>query len=242
VAKAQLGAVRRYEHDAVKSVARTLAVSRDDAAFFETLAPNRVDVVPNGVDTKAIAPLARVPSTRNLLFLGSFEYSANVDAALFLIGEVLPLLRTPDAHLLIVGGNPSRRLYAAATRSAIPSTVTGYVADLGSIFATSRVFVAPIRTGGGTRIKILEALARGLPVITTAIGSAGLDLIHGRHAIIADDPSEFASWIDRLIEDDELSERLARAGRGLVEARYDWAAVGVQLDAALGAVARKSIA
>jgi glycosyltransferase involved in cell wall biosynthesis len=100
--------------------------------------------------------------------------------------------------------------------------------------ALPRAFVVPLRFGGGTRLKILEAMAYGVPVVTTSVGCEGLELEHERDVLVADHPRDFAGWIDRLLEDDELCARLGANGRRTVERHYDWKAIGDRLDAALG--------
>ena len=111
--------------------------------------------------------------------------------------------------------------------------MTGRVASTEPYFARSRLMVVPLRFGGGSRLKILESFARGVPVLTTAIGGEGLALEHGRDAIVEDDPARFAGWIERLLGDDELCRSLAREGRRTAERRYDWSAIGGRLAEAL---------
>lgn len=226
VARRQLSAVRRYEADAVGSVARVVAVSDEERRAFEPLAPGCVDLVPNGADVERIAPRSSLPAEPSLLFVGSMDYGANIDAVEHLVDDVLPRLGRRDATLTLVGSNPRPSLHRAAQRSPVAVDVAGYVPDTAPYFERSRVFVVPLRFGGGTRLKILEALARGLPVVTTSIGCEGLDLRHERELIVADTPAEFAAWIDRLLEDDDLCLALAHRGREAVEQRYDWKQIG----------------
>lgn len=226
VARAQLSAVRRYEAEAAAAVARVVAVSEDERRAFEELAPGKVDLVPNGVDCRAVQAREDLPREPGLLFVGSMDYGANVDAVEHLIDDVLPLLDRRDAKLTLVGSNPGRALGRAASRSPLDVDVAGFVPDTAPYFERSRLFVVPLRFGGGTRLKILEALARGVPVVTTSVGCEGLGLVHEQDVIVADEPGDFAAWIDRLLEDDELCRSLARRGRATVEARYDWPRIG----------------
>lgn len=237
VARLQRGAVRRYEAEAARSVARVVAVSDDEAQYFETLAPGRVDVVPNGVDVDGLSARSLPPAEPRILFVGSMDYSANVDAVEHLIDDVLPLLRRSDVEVSVVGSNPRPAVARAAERSPIAVDVLGQVPDTAPYFERSRMLVVPLRFGGGTRLKILEALARGVPVVSTVVGCEGLGLVHERDVIVADGPRELAAWIDRLLEDDELCTRLAREGRRTVEEHYDWRRLGEAFEAVVARVA-----
>jgi glycosyltransferase involved in cell wall biosynthesis len=231
-ARLQQRPLRDYERRVAASAAAVTCVSAEDAAYFEQLAPGRVSVVPNGVDCEAITPRLACPSDPGILFVGSMDYSANVDAVGYLAREILPALDRSDVAVTIIGSNPRKEAYAHAERSPSPMQLLGYVEDTTPYFERSRVFAVPLRFGGGTRLKILEALARGIPVVTTSLGCEGLDLEHGRDLLVADDPREFARCLDRLLGDDELCAALAREGRATVERRYDWRGIGEAFDAA----------
>jgi glycosyltransferase involved in cell wall biosynthesis len=236
-ARLQAGPVGAYEAEAVKAVARIVAVSAEEAAHFEQLAPGRVALVPNGVDCERLQPRPDLPPEPRLLLHGSMDYSAHVDAVTYFVDEVLPGLRRRDASVTVVGSNPRPAVYEAARRSPRRVEVAGHVEDTRPYFERSRVLVVPLRYGGGTRLKILEALAQGVPVVSTTIGCEGLDLRDGRELLRADGPQELAAAVERLLEDDELCLRLARAGREAVERRYDWRALGEEFARVLRGVA-----
>ena len=240
VARLQLGPVRRYEAAAARSVARVVAVSHEEARYFEQLAPGKVDVVPNGVDSESVPVRTATPPEPRLLFVGSMDYSANVDAVEYLVDAILPLVRRTDVTLTIVGSNPRPAVRRAARRAGRLVEVLGQVPSTASHFERSRALLVPLRYGGGTRLKILEALARGVPVISTAIGCEGLGLVHERDVVIADEPEAFARWIDRVLEDDALCARLGAAGRKTVEASYDWRQLGSAFVRVLARVAEDS--
>ena len=229
-ARLQLGPVERYERMALTRAARVLAVSQAEAQAFETIAPGRVRLIPNGVDVEGIMPLVRPTKSRQLLYLGSLGYGANADAVRHFADDIAPRLVQSGTTLLVVGGGGGATVLDAARRSAISITVAGFVPDLEPVFRASRVMVVPLRHGGGTRLKILEALAWGLPVVATSIGAAGLGLVDGIHALIADEPGAFATGIDRLLNDDALWATLSANGRAFVEERFGWNRIGEELD------------
>jgi glycosyltransferase involved in cell wall biosynthesis len=177
-----------------------------------------------------------VPDSRRVLFLGSLDYSANVDALEHLVDDVLPLAGARDFSLDVVGSHPRRPVLEAARRSPVPVEVAGYVPETDPYWEQARALLVPLRVGGGTRLKILEALARGVPVVTTPLGCEGLDLRHGEEVLVADEPAELAEAIVRVLEDDDLCRKLAAAGRAAVEARYDWPLVGEAFERCLAQV------
>jgi glycosyltransferase involved in cell wall biosynthesis len=233
VARVQRRTVRRYEADVVRSVAATLAVSEEERRYFDELAPGRVRLAPNGVDVEGLRPRGGLPGEPRFLFMGSLSYSANLDALKYLVSDILPKLKRRDALLTIVGSRPPASVAAIAQRSPIATHLAGFVPETRPYVEANRFLVVPLRVGGGTRIKILDALAQGLPVITTTVGCAGLKVEHLRDVVVADDPADFARWIDRLLEDDELAGRLAERGRQTVERHYGWKDIGAKVHEAL---------
>jgi glycosyltransferase involved in cell wall biosynthesis len=237
VARLQREPVAGFERTVAQRVARLTAVSEEERAIFEPLAPGRVDLVSNGVDCEALRPRAEQPAGRRILFLGSLDYSPNVDAVSHLVDDVLPHLRDSGVTLDLVGSHPRKAVHAAARRSPVPVEVAGHVPDTAPYWDRARALVVPLRIGGGTRLKILEALARGVPVVSTTIGCEGLGLRPGDDLLVADDPRELAAAVERLLGDDDLCRALAAHGRATVEARYDWRVIGDAFERSLGAVA-----
>lgn len=200
-----------------------IAVSNDDAARIRTLAPGaRPEVVENGVDLDRLGRLPGNDATGPLLFVGSFDYDANVDAVRHLVTDLLPAIRrrAPDTAAIVAGRSPGREVHALAQAQGVEVAAT--VPDLTPLYARAGVVVVPLRIGGGSRIKILEALALGRPVVTTTIGMRGLDLADGVEVLVADTPEAFATAIQRLRDDGALRERLVAAGRAFVERRHAW--------------------
>jgi glycosyltransferase involved in cell wall biosynthesis len=159
------------------------------------------------------------------------DFRPNVDAVVWFCHEVLPLIRrqVPDARFYIVGQSPHRRVLDLADDPAV--TVTGYVDDVRSYIAGACVYVVPLRIGGGTRLKVLEAMAMSKPVVSTSLGCEGFQgLESGRELYLADNPEQFAQRVIELLDDAFRRERLGRAARHFVEERYDWRLIVPRLE------------
>jgi glycosyltransferase involved in cell wall biosynthesis len=165
------------------------------------------------------------------VFVGSMDWYPNEDAALHLMDTILPSIRReiPGASLHIVGRNPSARVRTAAARADVE--VTGTVDDVRPHVAKAAVLLVPMRVGGGTRLKIFEALAMAKAVVSTTVGAEGLPLLPGTHFLQADDPSEFAAAVVTLLRDPRRREVLGAAGRTLVAERYSWSQIASEFAA-----------
>jgi glycosyltransferase involved in cell wall biosynthesis len=214
--------MRAYEPRMAARFDRVIAVTEDDRRALTDRAPGlRVDVVPNGVDTKALQPLPTPEGPPGLLFVGSMFYRPCVDGAVWLVREILPLLRRtrPDLQVWLVGKGPTDEVRALAGPGV---HVVGEVDDLQPWYARATLAVAPLRAGGGSRLKILEAMAYGRAVVSTTIGAEGLELNDGTNVAIADDTATFAARIGALLDDPVARGTMAQTARRLVEGRYDW--------------------
>ena len=181
----------------------------------------KVVVVPNGVDCDTIQPLA--PSARReVLYVGSMRYYPNVDAVRFFTSRVWPLLRERFPRLIfrVIGHSPPPEIQRLHGRNGI--RIEGGVDSVSPYYQRAAVCAVPLRVGGGTRLKILEALAYARPVVSTTLGCEGLDTVDNEHLLVADDPADIAAQITRLLTDPMLTSRLCTAGRRLVEAQYAW--------------------
>ncbi|MGN6697941.1 MAG: glycosyltransferase family 4 protein, partial [Thermomicrobiales bacterium] len=178
------------------------------------------------------------PDTANLLYTGSLTYGPNAEAVAYFAGQVLPRLATevPAARLQVTGEHPA----------VLPPAINdGHIDVLGRLdeaafeaaYREVRACVVPLLSGTGTRIKILEALARGVPVVSTSKGAEGLALIAGEHLLLADTPADVAAATLRLLQDDALALRLGQQGRAWVRQRYSWTARGAELRALVRALA-----
>jgi glycosyltransferase involved in cell wall biosynthesis len=213
--------IRRLEQVAGRRAEAVMCVSEDDAAAFEPVA-RRVIVVPNGVDDEFFASPAELPSNEDIVFFGQFSYEPNLRGVRRFLAEGWPALaaQRPRARLLLAGeGGP-----AAFPRARLPERVQalGVVPDLPALLARCRLVVVPIWQGGGTRLKVLEALASGRPLVGTRLGVSGIGFRPGEHGLVEDTPARLAVAAEHLLNDAELSMRLACAGGQLAE-RYAWA-------------------
>jgi glycosyltransferase involved in cell wall biosynthesis len=217
--------MRRCELAACRKADLTVAVSEDDRARLASGA-GEADIVsiPTGVDTDYFSPGGTEQPAR-LVFSGSMDWYPNEDAMLHFVGEILPRVkqRVPDVSLTIVGRNPSERIRALGQQPGID--VTGTVADVRPHIREGSLYVVPLRVGGGTRLKIFEALAMGKPVLSTTVGAEGLGAVPGRHLDIADGPGVFADRVVALLGDPGQRASLGAEGRALVESQYSWAQV-----------------
>jgi len=231
--------MRRYEAQACTRASLTLAVSDIDQSLLSANAPAAVvRAIPTGVDTTYFMPNGSREAPARLVFTGSMDWYPNEDAILHFVDAILPRIRreVPNASLTVVGRNPTPRLLTAAAAAGV--RVTGTVDDVRPHVAEAAVYVVPLRVGGGTRLKIFEALAMGKAVVSTTVGAEGLPLIPGEHFLQADEPADFSHAVISLLRDAERRHRLGRAGRWLVEERYSWPQVACEFEARLKEVSK----
>ena len=236
----------RFEGQALSRFDLVLAVSDADARTFERLYPRAlrapVHVVQTGVDTEYFTPAPGDERPGHMVFTGSMDWLPNEDGMLYFAKEILPRIRRtlPDATLSIIGRSPTP---AVARLGAEPGiTVTGRVDDVRPHMAAGTAYVVPLRIGGGTRLKIFEAMAMGKAVVSTTVGAEGLPVTDGQDILIADTPDGFAEAVVRVMRDDALRGRLESAARRLVVERYDWAAVAEDFEDALARLTTRGAA
>jgi sugar transferase (PEP-CTERM/EpsH1 system associated) len=226
-----------FEARALRRFDGVLAVSDADRETFARLYPGTVrrpiEVVATGVDTQFFGPASSAPSGRGLVFTGSMDWLPNEDAMLYFCRDILPLIRVqePDVSVSIVGRAPTPAVQRLAIEHGV--AVTGRVDDVRPFMRDAAVYIVPLRIGGGTRLKIFEAMAMGKAVVSTTIGAEGLPVRDGEHVLLADTPPAFAGAVVRLLRDVGARRTVEAAARALVVARYDWSAVAGELEGAL---------
>jgi glycosyltransferase involved in cell wall biosynthesis len=230
----QANRLARLETDLCRSAQHVLACSGADAKKLGALRHTTpVSVIPNaisvdGYQTGILLP-AEIPHPA-LVFTGKMDFRPNVDAALWFVDDILPIihLHDPAAHLTIVGQKPHQRLEAIQDRPGV--TLTGYVPDIKPYLRAADVYIAPLRMGSGTRFKLLEAMAMGKAIVSTQLGAEGLDIEHGRHMLLADTEQSFARAVIALITDQSLRQELGENAARLVRERYDWEVIIPQVE------------
>ena len=235
--------MQRVEREQCLRFDHVVAVSPEDTTVFrERYGVERVSSVPTGVDTEFFRPSGRVTRTPgSIVFTGSMDWMPNEDGMAFFVDDILPLVKraVPEATLTIVGRNPTARVRALAEgRSDI--SVTGTVPDVRPYLEAASVVVVPLRIGGGTRIKIYEAMGMERAVVSTTIGAEGLDVVDGEHILLADDPQAFADAVVALLRAPERAARIGQQAASHVRAHFGWAAVAEQFaDRCVAAASRR---
>lgn len=189
-----------------------------------------VEVVENGADTEHILACNH-DDEQSLCFTGGLQYAPNSDGVAFFLREIFGKIakQHPRVRFSVVGMNPPEWLIAEGKRDP-RIEVTGYVESVEPYVKAAAVFVVPLLAGGGTRLKILEAFAFGKAVVSTSVGAEGIECVNGEHIILADTPEQFASAVNRLLDDKSLRQRLGRTARQLVEQRYSWQSIAAKLE------------
>lgn len=235
--------VKTYESMLVKQYDFTLAVTEiDKQALIEALTEkfpqhpfnqNQIRVIPIAIDAQNTPPVERKSGSLNILTLGTLHYPPNINGIRWFINEVFPLIQqsVQSVHLTIVGKNPPADLLRAAETSGGAIQVTGYVPELRPYLENAALMVVPVLAGGGMRVRILEAFAHSMPVVTTTIGLEGIEAQPGHDVLVEDTPAGFAKAVVRTLNDPGLQKTLAENGRELVNRKYDWRAVLKELDA-----------
>ena len=210
----------------------TVASAREREVLLARSPRNDIRVIPNGVETSRFLQIIRegppAAPKRSLLFVGSMDYHANIDGVTWFARAAWPAIHAafPDLIFTIVGREPVPEIRNLASGSV---RVTGTVDDVLPYYRDAFAVIVPLRVGGGTRLKILEAMAAGVPVISTALGAEGIEVTNDTNILLADDPAQILSALQRLHRDTDLQRRLAAAGRLLVAQKYDWDVLGEAL-------------
>ncbi len=225
--------LKRYEGAMCRAFDAVLAVSQEDRqALTEAGARPEMPIIPIAVDTDEQAQIARAPKGPHIVHIGTMYWPPNIAGITWFLDEIYPLIkqRVPDVRCTLIGARPPTSITERAQSD--PSlTVTGYVEDPVPYLADSSMMVVPLQAGGGMRVKILNALSQGIPMVSTTVGCEGIAVAHERDIMIADKPADFAEATARLLTDAELNRRITEQGRRTVVETYDYRQACRPLDA-----------
>lgn len=228
--------LKQYEARLLEQFDQVLAVSEIDKRALlnaangsknaEPLA-SKIAVIPIAVDNTSSQVKQRHPEPNHILTIGTLFYPPNADGVRWFVKQVFPLIQNqiPNVTLSVVGPRPPQDLIDLSRQQPHAIQVTGYVPDLQPYFERAAVAVVPVRVGSGMRVRILETMARGVPIVTTSTGVEGIDAIDGEHLLVADEPAKFAMAVERVLKNPALGETLVCRSRQLVQEKYDWRVV-----------------
>jgi len=233
VYKLQCTRMLKYEQKISSSFELILSVSENDKSDFLNLNPKgHIEAVDNGVDLNYF--LYNSVKTENyIVFVGSMDWMPNIDGVNYFLESIFPIIKEqlPNVKFVVVGRNPTKNLINLS-KSNSDFIVTGTVDDVRPYIEKAAVYVVPLRVGGGTRLKILEAFAMGKALVSTSLGCEGIDCIDAEHLLIRDDPQQFAYAVLDLFNDAECCEALGKNSYNLVRNKYSWDAIGLKLSTA----------
>ncbi len=221
--------IERAENRLLRSCdAHSVVSAREREKLLLRCPDARIHVVPNGVDVSYYSDNQPVGNPAEILFVGSMDYHANVEAVVWFVASVWPILKAaiPGVVFRIAGRDPSPEVRALAAPDVL---VTGTVDDIRPFYARAGATVVPLRVGSGTRLKILESMAAGVPVVSTRLGAEGIELQDKSDIFLAETPAEIAEALQRVLTDKVLADRLRSGGHALVNRLYDWPIVAAQL-------------
>ncbi|MFL5730627.1 MAG: glycosyltransferase, partial [Cytophagaceae bacterium] len=228
---AEASRLRTYEKEVFERFDGCSIISSSDAGFFSEAQKSTLDIIPNGVSQDFFA-ISSASEKYELIFTGNMNYHPNIQACKFLVLQILPRLKKhcPDIKICLAGTDPHPEVSALAGANVL---VTGYVKDIREYLAVSRLFVAPLFSGSGLQNKLLEAMASGLPVVTTPLAGQALNAEPWKHLLLCDSASEFADTLLRLLQNEREAELLGNAGRDFVKEHFDWDVNNAKLEEAL---------
>ncbi len=226
----------KFKREELKCLGRAdlvMVTSERDERLLKSLIPGLPTVVvTNGVDTDYFKRPQTERARHTAVFVGATHYFPNEDGVLFFIKDIFPEIRRkiPDFHFTIVGGNPPPSILEYVSDNV---TVTGFVDDVRPYMWEGSVFVVPLRMGGGTRFKVVEALAAGTPVVSTSLGAEGIPVTDEREVFLADTPEDFAKAVIRALNEPSKADEMINSGLSFVREHFDWKVVGKTMENAL---------
>jgi polysaccharide biosynthesis protein PslH len=228
-------AMERAETQYLQKADFVIAVSNADREVFaRIIPPDKLGVIPTGVDIDYFQPSTDIEQENAIVFTGSMDWLPNEDGIFYFIQEILPRISQAmsGVKLIVVGRKPSRRLQALAAENARVQ-LTGWVDDVRPYLAKGTVCIVPLRVGSGTRLKIFEAMSMAKAVVSTTIGAEGLPVTNGQDVLLEDSPEDFAKSVVMILQDKSLRRRLGLAARNLVESKFGWPSVAAEFEFAL---------
>ncbi len=230
--KIDISKIKYWERYFWEKADKLITMSSEDKEFIERVLgkPQNISVVANGVDLDFFSKVKKnLPINPTVLFVGTFKWLPNIEAVDEIVKKIWPLIlqKLPNAKLKIVGFSPTDKIKGYASDSV---EVLGGIEDIRQAFAGAHALLAPIRSGKGTRYKVLEAMITGTPVVATTLAAEGLDLKHGENVLIADSSANLAAATVKLLKDRDLQKKLAVAGQSLVKKGYSWDTIAKDLD------------
>ncbi len=236
--------LKRFEQKMCPKFDRCIVVSEYDKEVLLSMYKEKIDnlsVIPNGVDIGYYMSQKQMPVKNHVLWIGGMRGPYSSDAVDYFLEEIFPLVKSevPDASFIFIGKSPTNQLIKASNDYENVQAL-GFVDDIRPFLDSCSVFIAPIRSGSGTKIKVLNALAFAKPVVTTSIGAEGINLITGENCIIADSPVDFAESLIYLLRNSKVAKEMGVKGRTLIEQYYDWQVIGRDMDSLYRDVAEQS--
>lgn len=230
---AEFERLRKYEQKCLYDFNIHTIISEEDKNSFSFTEKAKISVVPNGVDTEYFQPVQE-DKNYDLLFTGNMAYPPNINAVVFLVKKILPLIwiKRPQTNLLIAGANPAKEVRLLQSNKV---NVSGWIDDMRNSYNQSRVFVAPMQMGIGMQNKVLEAMAMQLPCIVSTMVNSAIHADVGKEIITANTPDEFLGAILRLLDNRDESEQLSKAGREFVLKKHNWEKIGDELNQLIAA-------
>lgn len=220
--------VKRYEQAVFEAFDQKTIISFPDRDLIPHPQRSKIHVIPNGVDTDFFRPI-EAEKDYEVIFSGNMGYPPNINGAEYLVNKIMPLVwaERPDARVILAGANPGHGVRALASPRVV---VTGWVDDIRPWYARAKVFVAPMQIGTGLQNKVLEALAMGLPVITSPLANQALRAIPGDHLLIGNNPSDYAQQILSLLNDNVFSKALSYNGLKFIQEHFQWSSLCHRLE------------
>ena len=221
--------LHRFEVRTIPTFPQTLVCSKEDQRYLSEIQGAKVDVLPNGVDTKTFTSSKKGYIKNRILFTGNMDYAPNVDAVQYFVHQIFPIIKNkiPEAEFIIAGQRPVSKVRELASEHV---KVTGFIENLAEEYAKAHVVVSPLRIGAGTQNKVLEALSMDIPVVTTFVGYEGLGLPNAIGALPSKNADEFANNVIRILKDDEFRSQMASEGGIIIRDNFSWPSIAKKLE------------